>query len=429
MPLPREISSEINRILAAMRAGLDASSYPAQLTRNHLGEIRAAYLQFEEIRFAYRARINRTGRSEPAQDEALAELANSLAELLSDPTFAELSKLVRFRPLNMARPSMGFALHPGLMQPRLSVNEAISYFLEGLSRFPIQTDLADNSKVDALSRLRDVLPQEQNVAPVRFSVSNHRLVIAPQPALAEPEDANTVISARRELLEQAQRIMEQLRRSNCDHRLLASVEYLKNGLESDTDIIRLGLSNIACEAMRQQFENELPSAVAAMLVAQATGVSLYVAQFPEWHRFTENAALSEVSAADAPRVARALTEILNRLSSQPEVADEDVPRTLLWLRAFVDDPQKTSKRAVYAVWRSIENLVIAVFNYGVGVLEKTAAKTSDKISSAASRVIVVALMGAALAGAVTLSPIAGKIPGSAWIAKAVDAIRSGVPLE
>jgi hypothetical protein len=35
-------------------------------------------------------------------------------------------------------------------------------------------------------------------------------------------------------------------------------------------------------------------------------------------------------------------------------------------------------------------------------------------------------MSAALAGAATLSPIAGKVPGSAWIAQAADAVRKSI---
>jgi hypothetical protein len=422
MPLSREISSEINRILAALRAGLDASSYPVQVTQDHPSEIRAIYLRFEDIRFAYRARTNR-GRGSPSADEdAVAELARSLAALLKDPMFSELSRAARFRPLNMTRPSIGFTLHPGLMQPRLSVHDATSHFVDGLATLPIQFDSIDSS-LDGLGKLTDIVPREQNIAPVHFGISGHRLIIVPQPAITAPDDQSNVISARRELVDQAQRIIEQLQRSNCDKRLLDSVEYLKQGLQSEADVVRLGLSNIACDAMRQKFDDELPHAVSAMLFAQTTGVSLYVAQFSEWHRFTEKAAQSQISEADAPQVARALTEVLDRINSHPEIADEDVPRTLLWLRAFVDDPRRTSQRAVYAVWRSIENMVITVFNYGAKLLGNTASKTSDKLSSAASRAIVVALMTAALAGAATLSPIASKIPGSAWIAKAVDAVQ------
>jgi hypothetical protein len=287
MPLPKELTSEINRILSALRAGLDAGSYPAHLAQHRAEDIRLVYLRFEEVRFAYRAHTSRPLPGFYTQEEAIAELRRGLIDLSDDPLFVELTSSVRFRPLNMTRPSMGFALHPGLMEPRLSVREAMSYFLDGLAALPVQLNLLPEESIQGLSELRHIIPQEQNVAPVRFRIENNRVVLAPRPAVADFEDVPNVRSAKKELASQAERIIQELRRSNCDKRLLESVEYLKDGLESDTDIIRLGLSNIACDAMRQQFETELPNAVSAMLLAQTTGAGLYVAQFPEWHRFTE----------------------------------------------------------------------------------------------------------------------------------------------
>lgn len=205
--------------------------------------------------------------------------------------------------------------------------------------------------------------------------------------------------------------------------MLDTVLDIQNKLSSENDVIRLGLANIGCGEICEKFSNELPVALSAMLKAHTIGIGMFVAQFPEWQRFTEQAASIRLTQNDAPTVSLAAQKIIENLSARPDISDEEVPRTLKALNNLLQDPQLSTKKAIYAVWRSIENIAIKIFSYGADFLDKTASKSVDTLSGVASKAIVVALMAVALAGATTLAPLAPNVPESAWISQAIKAAK------
>lgn len=270
------------------------------------------------------------------------------------------------------------------------------------------------------------MPEEQRVAPVQFDIVNGRLVILTQTSAVGSEDRANVTAARDELTNRGAEIIHQLERSNCDKRLLDTFVDLQDKLRSDADVVRLGLSNIACEVMSHQFDSEHPLAVAAMIKSHAVGVSMYVAQFPEWQRFTEQAAAIEFSVEAVPAITSAVNAVVEQLVGREELADPEVPQTLLALRQLIEDPRKATKRMIFAVWRSLENLVIKVYRYGADFLDKVISKSIDTGSTIIGRGVVVALMTAALSGAVAMTPIASQIAQSAWIEAASSVVRAQI---
>jgi hypothetical protein len=119
----------------------------------------------------------------------------------------------------------------------------------------------------------------------------------------------------------------------------------------------------------------------------------------------------------------AAATLARELSAKPEIVDPEVPRTLTWLASFLRDPAKGSRRAAFALLRSIENLVSGVFAFGVEFISGTAKKTADSLSTAVSRTVVVSLLSLALAGATQLAPVAGKIGELSWLKNATELVQ------
>jgi len=429
--LPRDILSDLMRVLTSVRFSLDTdgSRYV------EVEELSDAYLKFEGIRHRFRARTRPLDRE--ISDAVLPELFLQIRGLIEDEQFMMIAERIPYRtaypPREIPRSSW---IHSDLIHTKrkISVAQALNLLLDTISRLPLNFEtvfaedtvetVMDNRFADeAAKRLNRIVPIEQNVAPIQFDIIEHRLIISPQVNSPLRIDEENVSSARDELKSQGDRIAQQLEQSNCDRRLLESFLDLQGKLASDTDVVRLGLTNIACEVICDKFQCELPDAVSALMKAHTLGVGMYVAQFPEWQRFTEQAASVELSSADIPAISSAVDAIVGKLEENPEIADPQVPRTLLALRSLIADPQAATKKAIFAVWRSLENLVIKVYRYAADFIEKTISKAIDFGSTVVGKGVVVALMTAALAGGLAMTPVASHLTQSAWIAKASEEVK------
>lgn len=427
--IPRVLVSEINRALNSIRSSFDSQLPSARISEMELEDSRRAYLRFEEVRYAFKYRANaRDGRNEP--EGILKDLQYELDRLISDPGFRRTADRLFYRPLALSRSSERYRLHPGLYEPRSRLSKAIEFLIESLDQPAIFFEQKylwdDDSEITAAQKIKKIVPKNQGVAPVKFDVQDQKLIIVPQAHQSLVEDAANIRAAKEELTQAGEKILEELERSNCDKRLLENFRDLQSKLGSDVDVIRLGLANIGCEIMCNSFQNELPDAVSSMLKAQTLGINMFVGQFPEWHSFTEKAATVNIGSAEIQQISNAARGVIQSLNSKPEVADPKVPQTLKALNDLIDNPKLATKRAAYAVWRSIENLIIKVFQYGADYIEKSVEKTIDGASTVTAKAAVIVLMSAALAGAAALSPIASQIPESAWIGKAVDAVRKQI---
>jgi hypothetical protein len=262
----------------------------------------------------------------------------------------------------------------------------------------------------------------QKVSPIKFGIEDGRLVLADQPAAYADEDSQNIDNARGALLKSGETLISELQQSNCDPRLLSSIKELRSALESRDNVVQLGLINIGCDAMRISFEGELPSATHAMIKGLTTGVALYVAQFPEWQRFSDNAAAVNLGPQDIDRISATARATISKLESDPSLADPAVPRTIAALLAFASDPKNAAKRTVFAVLRTLENLVARAFQFTLDFVGKTASKTSEAASTAISKVVAIGIMSVAVSAALGLSGVSA---GDAmnWMKNAAEIVQ------
>jgi hypothetical protein len=150
---------------------------------------------------------------------------------------------------------------------------------------------------------------------------------------------------------------------------------------------------------------------------------MYVGQFPEWHRFAEQAAATSLSDGDVRVIANSAADLANLLQLRPEIADPEVPRTIVALNALIRDPARATKKAAFAVLRTMENLVASAFRYGVEFLDETARLTSRDMAKAVSKALVIGVLSVALASATELMPVAVKLGEAAWMKSAAEIVE------
>jgi hypothetical protein len=319
---------------------------------------------------------------------------------------------------------------PALFIPEITGNQeaTVADALRAFVRIAVEEtepDLVDKMKPEAeraVMQLRNIVPG-QKIAPVQFEVTRGRLQIAHQDAKSRARDLDNVNSARGVIIERGHILIQHLESTNCDRRLLETVEALQSKLVDQNDIIQLGIMNIGCEAVFDQFANELPDAIVGMLRAHSTNINLYVAQFPQWAQFTENAAVVELNEDDIRNAISTAGNIIERLVNTEEAVDPEVPKTIDMLKSLVENPRHASKRAAFALIRTIENLVSKIFDYGSSFLDQTISRTSEKTSKAISNIVMVSLLALAVESATSMSSVAGKLGDTAWMARAAEIVK------
>jgi hypothetical protein len=192
------------------------------------------------------------------------------------------------------------------------------------------------------------------------------------------------------------------------------VKEMHDHIVKNRNIIRVGLTNIDCGIMSDQFSNELPDAVSAMFKSYNISVSLYVRQFPDWVQFTNNAFEIDLDDNDKAIINHTALEVISSLNQ--EISDPDVPKIIEYIRSFMMNPKTASKRAIYAMIKTIENLLSGILRYGLDFANKTIKKFVDIGSS-----VMAIFLALALATATGIGPIAASI-GAPWVSQSIPPI-------
>jgi len=151
---------------------------------------------------------------------------------------------------------------------------------------------------------------------------------------------------------------------------------------------------------------------------------MYVAQFPEWEQFTRKAYAIELDDDDVADIDRSVGDVVEKLRQSPYLADPEVPKTIAFVRQFLSVPGASRKRAAFAMIRTMENLVSSIIRHSLNFVSKTAEKTVDAASTAASKVIV-GLLGIALMSASGVGPAAVRA-GAPWVKQAAEIVQKQI---
>jgi hypothetical protein len=266
----------------------------------------------------------------------------------------------------------------------------------------------------AISRIQQLVP-EQKIAPASFDVRDGRIVVARERSETEPEDHQNAEVARSELLQSGERLLANLRTSNCDPRLIQDVEYLHRHIAANENIVRVGIANLKCEAAALVYKDELPEALIVSLVAYSRGVDMYAAQYPDWERFLENVARTQMDDDDTDVVRQGAKELAKELERRPDLADPEVPRILNYIAEIRATPGKAAKRAAFAIIRTVGNLLSKTFSYAAEIIGGTLSAAKDELKKPLGKALAYTLLALALQGAASVGPVAGKINEMKWL--------------
>jgi len=287
----------------------------------------------------------------------------------------------------------------------------------------IDFDVADPQGRLEFSDLTQIVPNQQ-VAPVRFQIVDDRIEVQRRRPRQLPEDIENIKAALEHIKSVGENLINNLEQSNCDRRLLDNVIELHSQISSEDNIVKIGLTNIACTIMCSQFQGELPDAINGMFGSYSTSISMYVAQFPEWEQFSQKAALVDLDDDDIADIDNAAGEIVAVLEQNPGLSSPEVPKTIKFVRELLATPGSSSRRAAFAMMRTIENLVASILRYSVAVIERTAEKTVDQVSTVAAATIV-ALLSVALVGATGIGAAAVNA-GTPWVRQAAEVVQKQI---
>ena len=291
-----------------------------------------------------------------------------------------------------------------------------------MSEYPIQTSLFREEEKYSSDKLRKIVPK-QKVSPIQFEFKEGILRISQRKSLTREEDRENIESAFGAIISQGEILIDNLKNSNCDKRLLENVEKLQKTIEEEGNIVKIGIMNVSCISLTAQFSEELPSAVLGMIKGYNASINLYISQFPEWEKFAENAAKIDLDEDDIASIADTAEHLAQALRNKAEEVDPEVPKSIIFLKAAALEPGKTSKRTAFALLRTIENLVAKIYDYSATFLDETIVSTSKKTASAISRAAAIALLTISISIATQLSQVSGKLGEMNWMNDATSILR------
>jgi hypothetical protein len=282
----------------------------------------------------------------------------------------------------------------------------------------------DNDLTFDLRDLQRIVPG-QKIAPIQFDIKEGRLFIIKQRNRTAQEDESNAKAAREALIAQGEELLAKMKESNCDRRFIESFERLQGELAVEENIIKVGISNLVCVEMCTAFENEVSLALAGMLRGHTRAIDLLCAQYPDWNRFVENAASSQLNDEDVEILVETTGVVVEKLRDT-QLAEPDVPVTISYLRELLRKPGTSGRRAAFAVMRTLENMISKVFEYATAMVDESVKETIKQTSKAIGRIVAGGLLLLAIESAGSLSTVAQKIPESRWITQASEIIKKHI---
>ena len=438
-----EFERDIDRFLLELKLVIDS---PALLRRSELNSAQAsgeiqALLEIEKARMFVKRFLNQARRGKfrdrSVDFHDLGDVRSAVSYLIEylrdyfklEDQFHNLRRVTTFRIRSPRFSSFAAELAVDFLPTEpLEFLRLIEFYINHVQLIYDNTDVVPgssitdgNAKAAFAGMLQKIVPVQQ-AAPAQFEVRNSKVVVVHANKPPQDTDLGNAAAALDHLKTAGENLVQSLLNSNCDGRLLTSVQDLRSQLASNENIVKLGLANLASETMCDEFRAELPDAIAAMFRSFTTAISQYVAQFPDWQRFTQNAIEIQLDSANVDELAVAADSVLAAIGEAPELSDPEVPKTLKLIKELLKDPKLSLRRGAFAVIKTLENFVSAICSYASKFVSETMEKSLAPLSTVASRTIV-GLLSLAIIGASGVGPAAAAV-GIPWVQKAGELAES-----
>lgn len=425
-------------VLSSLRISMDRRITFSRNKSVDLNSAAEAAGSIEKMRFKFFAESGRTIGSEVDINSfyiATENLLIGLVDLNRNEGFRAVSSGMAFQfngPMREQNSSAIINLEPGFGQ-RITVYEA-SVLLQNtcgsilktdpknllIEIEPPRLDLGESgpSTKEAIRDLKSIVPA-QKIAPVKFVINNNIISIEDYTSSSRYTDKKNIADAKAEIINNGKKIVEHLKKSNCDRRLIENIESLHKHIDADSNAVQLGISNISFGVMAGVFIKELPDAVNAMLHSHNMSINMYIAQFPDWVKFSENASSAELTLEDVEKVRDSSDFIASFIENNEGIAEPKVLKAFRRIGDLARNPSASSKRAVFAVIRTIENLISKILEYTIEYFEQTI-RTTIKATAKATSIVLLTL---AINGSAELISLSPKMNELSWLKNAITIVR------
>lgn len=268
--------------------------------------------------------------------------------------------------------------------------------------YKVKDILGDSLPPRAKASLEDLVPS-QKIGPARFDIVNGTLTVAKNTPRELQSKTHIIKSAKNAILELAEKIDQLLLETNLSPSLKDLHDKIGTAIKADNSIFA-GIMNITYQQVIESTSDEISNDVLGRLRGEAISVNMYVSQFEEWRQFSEAAMTAELSSANISTILLTANNVLDELNKVDEV-DESVPRVIIALRTLISDPKLASKRAAFAVLRTIENLTICIYQKLAEYFDKTTDKIISGGSSVTAKIVIAGLASVAIAAASGLAGV------------------------
>lgn len=240
---------------------------------------------------------------------------------------------------------------------------------------------------------------DQELAPATFSFEGTRIRVSHKPISSDPGDEAVLEKARARLTVAMSRLIQTLKGTNCDPRLLGEFEVFQDDIDQGVDVIALGMQYRSIEMTVSALGEEVSDFVGAKIHGFGHEVAAFLAQSPDWRTFVEKADATSLPAEAEPVARKTLDVVIDQLDQSFELADPEVPATLKFMREMLKHPKRAGLRVVYGAIRSVENLAKAIL-----------AKGQEEVVNVGAATIASSILS-------QLGPIAASTPWLAWMLK------------
>lgn len=272
---------------------------------------------------------------------------------------------------------------PGKLQP--TINRIVGHIIDEANKLALV--LSIEHEKNQLQRAPSV--PEQQIGPYRFKIENDRLSLENQPGGADGLDAQNAARALAGLVDQSERIGQDLARSNCSPRLREAFLIIASKLGSGANIIELAEENGTFSDLIEA--DDIPSdMLRALLRSHATRIRDYVAQFPEWRAFAANAAEVNFDGEKLREMGKFARATAEKLESQAEYVDASVPKALNTAAKWSEVRRPTGREKL-AVSSTILNL-LSLATLSLTAVVGTLGVLSTEAKDVAAKVVAVTIV-------------------------------------
>lgn len=345
----------------------------------------------------------------PKLKASLARLKDRIATYESRPSILKTDAIDRMRQdIQSVR---SFAADPFLDRrmiysgvDRTTLRQALERDCDALSNIAagIQIGLGQLTAED----VAQLIPR-QKIAAYQFAFEVDRIIVIDQPAWASDHETALAEAARELLLEQGERILADLRSSNCPPRLIETFAQVQTRLAWNRNIVQIGMEAQTCTQLLASSSEELSSTLFGLVKAHLAGVATYLAQFPDWRLFTENAAKADIDRESVSELVATARILARHFEINSDQASPSVPAALNNVADHAEHMENPDGRSILALGRTLENIW--------SIIVAQLVEVKNEIVKEGRKAIAKAVLGLIVGSCAGFVVVIAKLPGAEWI--------------